>query len=101
LIWPPISSLDGEGYARLSVTTTKSSPSWWLLNGPPAIMFNWQPSYTIQLSANNEAITNSNCFSNNGADIVLGVVSAVYNAITKTYPPEQAEVLTDLFQWQT
>ena len=71
----------------------------WLLNRPPAIAFNWQPSYTTQLSTNNKAIINSNCFSNNGADMALNVTSAVYNIIIKTYPLKQAEVLIDLF-WQ-
>ena len=33
--------------------------------------------------------------------MALGAVSVVYNAIIKTYPPEQAEVLIDLFQRQT
>ena len=33
--------------------------------------------------------------------MALGVASTVYNAIIKTYPPEQAEVLADLFQQQT
>ena len=33
--------------------------------------------------------------------MALGVATAVYNIITKLYPTEQAEVLTDLFQWQT
>ena len=31
----------------------------------------------------------------------MGAASTVYNAVTKIYPPEQAEVLTDLFQRQT
>ena len=60
----------------------------WLLDRPPAIRFNWQPSYTTQLSTDDEATTNSNHFSNSGADMALGVASAVYNAITKTDPPE-------------
>ena len=33
--------------------------------------------------------------------MALGAASTVYNAITKTYPPEQAEVLADLFRRQT
>ena len=73
----------------------------WLLDGPPAIRFDWQPSYATQLSADDEATTNGDRFSNGGADMALGAASTVYNAITKTYPPEQAEVLTDLFRRQT
>jgi hypothetical protein len=57
----------------------------WLLNGLPAIIFNWQPSYITQLSVNDKAITNSDCFSNSGVDIVLGVASTVYNIIIKIY----------------
>jgi hypothetical protein len=56
---------------------------WWLLNKPPAIIFNWQPSYITQLSIEDENITNSNHFSNSRVDIVLGVISAVYNIIIK------------------
>ena len=33
--------------------------------------------------------------------MALGVISAVYNTIIKIYPLKQAEVLTDLFWWQT
>lgn len=33
--------------------------------------------------------------------MALGAASAVYDVITKTYPPEQAEVLADLFRRQT
>ena len=32
---------------------------------------------------------------------MLGAATVVYNAITKLYPAEQAEVLADLFQRQT
>jgi hypothetical protein len=57
----------------------------WLLDGLPAIIFNWQLSYATQLNANDEAITNSDYFSNSGVDIVLGAVNIVYNAIIKIY----------------
>ena len=70
---------------------------WWLLNGPPVIIFNWQLSYITQLSAEDENIINSNYFSNGGADMALGAVSVVYNAIIKIYPLKQVEVLIDLF----
>ena len=30
--------------------------------------------------------------------MALGAASVVYNAIIKTYPPKQAEVLADLFR---
>ena len=73
----------------------------WLLDGPPAIRFDWQLSYDTQLSPDDEAITNGDRFSNNGADMALGAATAVYDAITKSYPAEQAEVLADLFQRQT
>ncbi len=73
----------------------------WLLNGPPAIAFDWQPSYATQFSVNNKVTTNSDCFSNGGVDIALGAASAVYDAIIKIYLPKQAEVLIDLFWWQT
>ena len=73
----------------------------WLLDGPPAIIFNWQPSYTTQLSINDKATTNSNHFSNSGADMALGAVSAVYNTVTKAYLPKQVEVLVNLFRRQT
>ena len=33
--------------------------------------------------------------------MALGAASAVYDVITKIYPPEQAEVLVDLFRRQT
>ena len=69
----------------------------WLLDGPPTIIFNWQLSYTTQLSTDDEAITNGNCFSNSGADMALGVTSTVYNVITKIYLPKQVKVLIDLF----
>ena len=69
----------------------------WLLNRPPAIAFNWQPSYTTQLSVNDKATTNNDCFSNSRVDMALGAVNIVYNAVTKVYPLKQAEVLTDLF----
>ena len=59
-----------------------------LLNGPPAIAFNWQLSYATQLSVNNKATTNGNCFSNGGADMALGVVSVIYDAVTKAYLPK-------------
>ena len=69
----------------------------WLLDGLFAIKFNWYLNYTTQLSVNNEATTNSDYFSNSGADIALGTVSMVYNAIIKIYPLKQVEVLIDLF----
>jgi hypothetical protein len=57
---------------------------WWLLDKLFTIIFNWQPNYITQLSTKDKDITNSNYFSNSGADIVLGTVSIVYNIIIKT-----------------
>ena len=54
----------------------------------PRWLLDWQPSYATQLSADDEATTNSNRFSNGGADMALGAASTVYNAITKTYLPK-------------